>query len=288
MIYCVVPAELDAAIHDQLRELFRGDADTEVVVEFRRGERRRRGDRRAQMGAAVPERRRIRNPAGRRVDPRRAPALGVDAPRLPPALEQYADRLEFLERVEPPSQRLEDVDTARLVIAIQAGANERFAVLYNRYYARVYTYMRLVVGDPAHAEIATQEVFAKVADALPRSEPLHDRFRVWLFTLARKVAIKQLARGHGPDVMRVSRAEKISGEQTPAPPVLDWISDRQLQELIDGLPMSQRQVLFLRHGVGLSPRQIAAVLERMPDTILRQDARALAFLRRRIGAEIHP
>src|SRR5438067_3371234 len=129
--YCVVPADLAATAHDPLRRHFRNDPAIDVIVEQRASERRSGGERRATAGALVAtERRRIRGRYGRRVGERRALLVPVDALDLPRGLRRYAERLQFVERLEPSGLEAEDRDTARLVMRIQAGDRDAFPDLY--------------------------------------------------------------------------------------------------------------------------------------------------------------
>jgi RNA polymerase sigma-70 factor (ECF subfamily) len=275
MIYCLVPSDLGDLLHEALREAYRDSADIEVVVEFRHRDRRRLADRRSHASAAAEERRRVRNLAGRRVEERRAAAMSVASQPLPLAATPHADRLQFVSRAEPPSQHLEDIDTERLVIAYQSGEEAIFPVLYSRYFDRVYTYMRLVLDDPARAEDATDRVFATVLSQLPRHQLRRAPFRIWLFATARTIAVQELLAPPAAD--RRHRSGGNGGASFS--PMPEWISDRQLQGLIGELSRPHRQVLFLLYGAGLKTSQVAAVLERSPDTIRRQQARALRALR---------
>jgi RNA polymerase sigma factor (sigma-70 family) len=275
MIYCLVPSDLGDPLHDALCDRFRDDPEVEVVVEFRRRDRRKLADRRTHASAAAAERRRVRHLAGRRVEERRSAAMSVPAPELPAVAAPYADRLQFISRAEPPTQHLEDVDTERLVIAYQAGDEAQFPVLYERYFDRVYTYMRLVLDDAHSAEDATDRVFANVLAQLPRHQLRRAPFRIWLFASARNVAVQELLRLSAAESRRQSTADGAASFS----PMPAWISDRQLQGLIAQLSRPHRQVLFLLYGAGLKTSQVGSVLERSPDTIRRQQARALRALR---------
>src|SRR5437899_574820 len=120
--YCVIPRELAPKLHDLLRRHFRGEPDLEVIVEQRARDRRAAPERRT-VPTAQPhpaERRRILAESGRRVTERRAALVPIPAPQpLPRKAAPFAGRFLFAERLEPSSQALEDVDTARLVADIQ-------------------------------------------------------------------------------------------------------------------------------------------------------------------------
>ena len=121
-----MPAELADALHDTLRRHFQDDPTVEVVVDHRLDERRSGRDRRRAVSAPPDpprpggERRRIQGAAGRRIADRRVPTLEVDVPPLPRRARRHADRIAFIERIEPASQEREDTDIARLVATSRA------------------------------------------------------------------------------------------------------------------------------------------------------------------------
>ncbi|MDX6653090.1 MAG: hypothetical protein QOJ38_1871 [Solirubrobacterales bacterium] len=185
-------------------------------------------------------------------------------------------------------QRREDADSAELVRRIQAGDREGFADLYNRYFDRVYGYLRVVLKDSHEAEDVAQQAFAQVIEALPRYEIRSQPFRAWLYTIVRNLAISHL-RKHGrveaeePEAM-ARRQERANRNAEPELPVLSWISDRDLHVFIERLPLAQRQALALRFMLDLNATEIAQVLGRTPDDVRGLQHRALTFLRARLTA----
>lgn len=289
-IYCVVPWELAAKLHDRLREHFRNDPTVEVIVERRGRERRSADDRRAAATEELEQERRvIRNAGGRRIGERRAAVTSVEAPTLPRFARPHAEAIVFLERLEPSDQHAEDLDTARLVTRIQAGSKDLFAELYMRYFDRVYAYLKIALDDEHAAEDTTQQVFLKVMEALPRYERRSQPFRAWLFTIVRNHAIRQLEKRARVEVMDPSelsqgREQEVEREPAEAIEALGWISDRELLILIERLPVAQRQVLLLRYMMDLTTSDIAAVLDRSTDDVRALQSRALRFLNQRLTA----
>jgi RNA polymerase sigma-70 factor (ECF subfamily) len=288
IVYCVIPSALAPKVHEPLRRHFRDDAGVEVVVERRSAERRTGADRRSGE-SATPEadRRRIRNPSGRRVADRRAAAIGVPVPELPRRLRSYADRLVFVERVAPASEQLEDADTSRLVTRIQAGDREAFGELYLRYFDRVYAYLRIALRNPHDAEDAAQHVFMKVFEALPRYERRRQPFRAWLFRIVRNSALDTLERQGRVDLVEPTELDRQrDGVEDPdvTREVLGWISDRELSMFIERLPAPQRQALALRFMLGLRAAEVAQILGRTPTDVRNLQSRALRLLRERLVA----
>jgi RNA polymerase sigma-70 factor (ECF subfamily) len=288
IVYCLIPRALAPKLHELLRRHFAADPSVEVIVERRCVERRRGVERRAQAMAAGPERRQVRAVAGRRIAERRVLLLAVAAPGpLPRRAREHAHRLAFGERLEPVGQLVEDADSARLVMRIQAGDREAFSLLYMRYFDRVYGYLRLLFRDPHAAEDAAQQVFLKAFENISVYEPALGPFRGWLFVVARNFALNQLPRDArtfaSADVERLREADD-EREPPAGLGALDWVTDRDLFLFVERLPLVQRQVLFLRYVVGLSMAEIAELLGQTPQAARQQHARALRFLRARLAA----
>jgi RNA polymerase sigma-70 factor (ECF subfamily) len=288
MVYCLIPRDLAPKLHEPLRRHFRDDPSTEVVVECRSSDRRAVGDRRkvSEPRDAASERRRIRSISGRRISERRASLIELDAPELPRKARPHADRLLFVERLEPSDQQLEDADTARLVMSIQAGDADAFSLLYMRYFDRVYSYLRLLVASAHDAEEVAQQVFLKVLEGIPAYERRQAPFRGWLFTIVRNQAVNQLARSNrlepvDPHTLELREDPPLSEHDIPA---LDWISDGDLVMLVQRLPLAQRQVLLLRFMVDLPHSEIANILGRSPTEVRKLQFRATTFLRDRLTA----
>ena len=289
--YCLVPRELAARLHEPLRDHFSGDRSVEVVVERRADERRARSDRRELETGARAERRRIRGAAGRRIADRRAtqvPAASLPEVVLPRRLRAYADRLVFVERILPSTQKREDEQAARLVVRFQAGERDVFAQLYLQYFNAVYTYLCVIFrNDPHKAEDLAQQVFTNALAALDRYERRKQPFRAWLFIIVRNLALDEFGRSNRSDVtdpIEMARRHESPTHDDTSLEALAWISDRELLMLIERLPMPQRQVLVLRHMLDLSTPDIARILGRTPVDVRKLDHRGRRFLEQRLTA----
>jgi RNA polymerase sigma-70 factor (ECF subfamily) len=280
--YCIVPAELAGVLHDPLRRQFRREGRVEVVIERRQEDRRGVELRRRVHAEQVDERRQILAQEGRRVGDRRAPALPVE-PRLelPPPAAQYAARLRFVERFVPAREYLEDQASARLVIRFQGGDPDAFALLYERYFDRVYAYLLIGLGDADAAEEGAQVTFAAALDALPDyTQSSMQSFRAWLFERAGDVAAEILTAQTGLEPLEPQRlARRRAGNAVDDPwlAAMGKLSDRELLEALEQLWPRQRQVVMLRHMLGLTNRETATVLGCSAEDalVLRRDAMAV-------------
>ncbi|HEY5053713.1 MAG TPA: sigma-70 family RNA polymerase sigma factor [Solirubrobacterales bacterium] len=137
---------------------------------------------------------------------------------------------------------------------------EALHFLYVRYAADVLRYVRSFVQDHHEAEDITQNVFMKLMKAIRKYEPREVPFAAWILRVARNAALDHLrARRMTPcEDLRIQDDEhgRVSHER-----------GRDLHDALEQLPEEQREVLILRHIVGLSPLEIADILKKTESSI---------------------
>ena len=208
----------------------------------------------------------------------------VSPPALPRKARRYADRLVFVQRVEPTADRAFDAGNARLVLDYQAGNKEIFGELYMRNFDAVYSYLRVALKDSHEAEDVSQQVFMKVLQALPgfqlrRGKP----FRAWLFRIARNEALEHLRKSGRIEVEDPAQLARRRDDGRFDSEGLDWVTDADLLFLIERLPAAQRQAVTLRYMLGLTTEEMATVLGRSPVAVRKLESRALRFLEERLA-----
>jgi RNA polymerase sigma-70 factor (ECF subfamily) len=155
--------------------------------------------------------------------------------------------------VLPVSPRRETADSRLVTLAVgraQAGERDALAFLYARFADDVCRYARSVLHKQHEAEDVTQQVFAKLLGVIGSYEQRDVPFLAWLLRVTRNVAIDQLRR---------QRAIPVPEVRASVPP---WdpsssATAKELTAALAALPPAQREVLVLRHFVGLSPGEIA-------------------------------
>lgn len=158
---------------------------------------------------------------------------------------------------DPASRARDGAAVARMVAAAQAGDRDAWCWLYRRFRPSALAAVRRVVRDPHEAEDVVQQAFAKLPCAIARYAPRAGvPFSAWLLQLARNQAIDHLRR----------RRETLPGEALDEAPY-EGPEPSTLRIAIDGLPRDQRDVIVLRHLVGLSPGEIAAHLGRSESSV---------------------
>src|SRR3954451_15725879 len=148
----------------------------------------------------------------------------------------------------------DESDVKRLVGAAQAGDRDAMRALYVRFSGGVHVYVARIVPQ-RDAEDVTQQVFAKLLTELHRYRPGEAPFAAWVLRVARKLAIDHVRRS------RLVPCEEVRGADTVADEAARECA-ASLREALAGLTADQRNVLILRHLVGLSPTEIAEHLGR--------------------------
>jgi RNA polymerase sigma-70 factor (ECF subfamily) len=151
---------------------------------------------------------------------------------------------------------------ALAVTRAKQGDREALRYLYVRYADHVYGYVASIVRDDFEAEDVTQHLFAKLMTALPKYEPREVPFSAWILRVARNVAV---------DHMRQRRAIPCEEVRELETRVDDDDSTRHrsigLRDALATLPEDQRQVVVMRHLIGLTPGEIAGRLGRTEPSI---------------------
>jgi RNA polymerase sigma-70 factor, ECF subfamily len=136
----------------------------------------------------------------------------------------------------------------------QGGDREALGFLYARYADNIYGYVRSIVHNHHEAEDITQHVFAKLMRVIDKYEERDVPFFAWTLRVARNVAMDHIRSERLVPVEEVRGASERTG--------FDPASAGRTEDLRDALatlPLAQREVLILRHVVGLSPTEIASL-----------------------------
>lgn len=150
--------------------------------------------------------------------------------------------------------RLTDDDSgnrtvARAVVRAKQGDREALRYLYVLYADHVYGYVASIVRDDHDAEDVTQHVFAKLITALPKYEERDVPFVAWMLRVARNVAVDHTRQRRAIPCEEVRELEPCRDD--------DELRSTTVREALAALPDEQREVVFLRHLVGLTPGEIA-------------------------------
>jgi RNA polymerase sigma-70 factor, ECF subfamily len=154
----------------------------------------------------------------------------------------------------------EMVRKTKLAVArAKEGDHEALRFLYVSYSHNIYGYVRSIMRDDHEAEDVTQHVFTKLMTTIRKYDDRGVPFFAWLLRMARNVAIDHLRAN------RVTPIETLPETGSSSEPDIDQV--HTVRDALCALPEDQREVVVLRHVVGLSPGEIAVRLGRSESSI---------------------
>jgi RNA polymerase sigma-70 factor (ECF subfamily) len=149
---------------------------------------------------------------------------------------------------------------AKAVTRAKQGDREALRYLYVHYADHVYGYVASIVRDDYEAEDVTQHVFAKLMTVIGKYEQRGAPFTAWILRLAHNVAIDHVRSRRAIPAAEVRGADERTDEHEDD-------RARDLRSALASLPEEQRDVVVLRHVVGLTPGEIADRLGRSESSI---------------------
>jgi RNA polymerase sigma-70 factor (ECF subfamily) len=166
----------------------------------------------------------------------------------------------------------EALEGERLLVEAAQRDPRRFAELYELHFHRVYAYVSKRVQNREEAEDITADVFHQALAKLKQFEWRGAPFSAWLFRIAANAITdrwKETARKPKeplPDDIKDANARDV--EQCAA-----------LFQLVEGLPVDQRRVIYLRFVEQKSIREIAREIQRTEGAVKQLQFRAIEKLR---------
>jgi RNA polymerase sigma-70 factor (ECF subfamily) len=159
-----------------------------------------------------------------------------------------------------------------------------FRTIYDGFHQKILRYLAHLVG-PGDAEDLTQEVFARISQALPlfRGE---SSLSTWIYRIATNTAYDKLrsqASRRGREVAFDSGVQVADRAQG----IEEKVARREMSdcvgEYVSRLPASYRSVVILSEREGLTNQEIADTLDLSLDTVKIRLHRARARLRKELG-----
>ncbi|MCG3125150.1 MAG: hypothetical protein GIKADHBN_03682 [Phycisphaerales bacterium] len=165
-----------------------------------------------------------------------------------------------------------------LIRRVRAGDRESFRTLIERYEVELLNFLIRLVGDRAAAEDVFQEAFLQVHQSIG-SFDVERTFRPWLFTIAANKGrdyLRKKGRQRTVDLSAPISGSGVSGDDPSGATFVDLMEidlpgpgealdaqerDRRVQEAVQSLPLSLREILLLSYFQKLSYAQIAEELE---------------------------
>ena len=164
-----------------------------------------------------------------------------------------------------------------------SGNTEAFALLVEKYKARVFALVYAKVGGFEDAEDIAQDVFI---EAYRRLSTLRrwDNFYPWLYSIASN-RCKNFHRARGRRIDTVSFDEHTDNHQADMDAHTEKLRNEQIHEALDSLSEIHRQVLVLRYMAGMKSKEIAQTLRVSPNTVNQRLMRARTQLKAVLNEE---
>ena len=169
-----------------------------------------------------------------------------------------------------------------LIARAQQGDTLAFRELVEQYSNLAWRTARVLLGDSARAEDATQEAWLDVWQSLHRFE-LGRPFRAWLLTLLAN-RCRMILRRHTPTAVPLTQdaADQLISADTAIEPALQRETSDELRAALAALPPDQQRVLELRYFADLDLAEIADVTGVPLGTVKSRLHRSLYAVRARL------
>lgn len=123
------------------------------------------------------------------------------------------------------------------------------------------------------------EVMVQMVRDIGRFRGDDSELRPWVFGIARNRVIDEgRRRSRRPQEVQSDPDEELAGPSDSVP------DQGEVSELLDMLTPDQREVVWLRHGVGFSLGETAEIVGKDPEAVAALDYRGLRRLRRRLSS----
>jgi RNA polymerase sigma-70 factor (ECF subfamily) len=177
------------------------------------------------------------------------------------------------------------IDARVLVERAQHGDRDALEQLYLLHFDRIYSYLRVSLGNRHDAEDLTTQTFLRMLESIGRFRWQSAPFSAWLFRIAHNLAVDHFRAQRWvlveEEVPEPSGEEESSAEEQ----ALDSMAQSGMLGLIEELSAEQRQVLALKFVFNFGSVEIAGILGKTEGAVKSLQHRALASLERQL---VHP
>ncbi len=149
-----------------------------------------------------------------------------------------------------------------------------FSLLYRRYSGKVYSKCLSMLKDEGLASDAMQEIFMKIFLNLSKFQE-KSKFSTWVYSITYNYCIDFLR--------KKQKHQKLFSDEVENPPdVIDEVPDefllqlevKRLKEVLENIPVGDKQVLLMKYREELSIREIAEILDKTESAVKMKIKRA--------------
>lgn len=182
---------------------------------------------------------------------------------------------------------LETMSDEELALSYIDGNNSAFDILLQRNESKVFSYILFVVHDKEKANDIFQETFVKVIVKLRQGKYTNNgKFSAWVLRIARNIMLdgfREQKRGNVVEARQDNDLSNFGCEMLDGNIENKYINDQVLldvKKMMNLLPDTQREVVFMRFYQDMSFKEIAEVTNVSINTALGRMRYAILNLRR--------
>lgn len=158
--------------------------------------------------------------------------------------------------------------------------------LYDRYEARIYSYIYRRTGNESLAEDLTAQVFLKMLEAIRSDKGWHSSFSGWLYRIAHNAVIDYYRqRDRQQHVTLEDTLTTTASDHNPVVMAEASLDAQRLRMAIGRLTEEQSEVITLRFLEGYSISEVAEMLDKSEGSIKALQYRAVTTLRQLLQHE---
>ena len=187
--------------------------------------------------------------------------------------------------------KISEMTDEELAMSYVNGNNKAFDLLLERNQSRLFSYILFIVHDRSMAEDLFQETFVKIISKLHEGKySSSGKFVSWMLRIAHNAVMDWYRRQKNEKTMEVYNENDLYGDSTS---VLDanienhFVKEqvlRDVQRMMNLLPITQREVVFMRFYQNLSFKEIAELTNVSINTALGLMRYAVMNMRRMAAA----
>lgn len=185
--------------------------------------------------------------------------------------------------------RLSEISDNQLIVSFISGDESALEILVRRHQKRVFTSILILVRDKELAEDLFQETFIKVIKTLRSGSYQEEgKFLPWVLRIGHNLVIDHFRKNKRMPLVRDTEEHSIMDQirLTDANVEEKMVTNQihhQVRQLIEYLPLDQREVVIMRHYGNLSFKEIAEITNVSINTSLGRMRYALINLRKLIS-----
>jgi RNA polymerase sigma-70 factor, ECF subfamily len=173
-------------------------------------------------------------------------------------------------------------DEESLVRRAQQNDEQALSRLYEEYFARVYRYVAVRVGNRLDAEDITSQVFVKVVQSLPSYKLRGVPFSAWLFRIARNQVIDHVRKNSIKNENTWIEPSAVSQEDPTKLAELNMAVD-ELVKALGLITGAQREVIEFRFIAELSIAETAKAMGKSEGAVKALQYSGLVALRKHLS-----